>query len=162
MKTNKIIKSHFPFLKGLESQEIIFNKERHPSLASAIVDAKLPYKPGVYLVYDFNNNELGDLLYVGKAGADKAGKINAHQLPKRLLAVCYPPKKYLTGIKSKHPSRNKAWPKMMEEDKIDSIKIFCFFSRIDANFRVDIQSNPLTLESEIRKMLNTKPLWAKR
>ena len=131
MNETKELFNDFYFLKELEFKKIIYHRNDHPSLASAIVEANIPYKPGIYMVYGYTkNNTLGNLLYVGKAGADKNGKINAHQLPKRLLAVCYPPEKYLDKLCCKHPSRNEAWPTMMEHDNIDAIKIFCFFSKI--------------------------------
>ena len=152
----------FPLLKELEYKELVYQGKTHPSLAAAVVNANLPYKPGVYLVYDYSENKLGKLLYVGKAGANKEGEINAHQIPKRLLAVCYPPKKYLKKIKSKHPSRNDGWPIMMEVDNISSIKIFCFFSKIGKDFKVLMEHNPLELENQIRNNLTDKPEWAKR
>lgn len=151
-----------PVLKELEVIEFIYNRENHPSLASAIVNANLPYKPGVYVVYDYSENKLGELLYVGKAGSNKEGNINTHQIPKRLLAVCYPPVKYLKKMKSKHPSRNDAWPIMMEVDKISSIKVFCFFSKIGSDFKVLKEHNPLTLEKHIIEKIKDKPYWSKK
>lgn len=162
MSDIKNIIIQFSILKDLEYREVIYDKA-HPSLAASIVFANIPYKPGVYLVYNYSEEKLGELLYVGKAGADKAGNINTHQLPKRLLAVCYPPMKYSDCFVQppKHHSRNEAWPRMMEKDKITSIKIFCFFSKINEEFKVELNSNPLLLESKIINLLKTKPLWAK-
>jgi len=162
MSDIEILLVQFPLLKELEYKELVYQGKTHPSLAAGVVNANLPYKPGVYLVYDYSENKLGKLLYVGKAGVNKEGEINAHQIPKRLLAVCYPPEKYLKKIKSKHPSRNSAWPIMMEIDKISSIKIFCFFSNIGADFKVLMEYNPLELENQIRNNLTDKPEWAKR
>ena len=52
---------------------------------------------------------------------------------------------------------------MMEIDKIKKIIIFCFFSKINLNSKVDNFSNPLKLESEINKNLNNRPLkWSKK
>ena len=161
IEINKII-AQFSFLKGLEYKVVLFNKS-YSSLAAAIVGANLPYKPGVYLVYNYSEDKLGELLYVGKSGADKVGNINTHQLPKRLLAVCYPPLRYSDKLSHppKHHSRNDAWPMMMEQDGINSIMIFCFFSKINEHYMVESESNPLTLESKINDLLEVKPLWAK-
>lgn len=160
---SEIDKTLFRILKDLECKEFIFNPEMHPSLAAAIVSASLPYKPGVYLVFDYREDKLGKLLYVGKAGTDKVGNINTHQLPKRLLAVCYPPEKYSNSIlpPPKHYSRNEAWPNMMKQDGIAAIKVFCFFSKINDEFKVELDSIPFLLESKINSLLETKPLWAK-
>ena len=110
---NNIIEQ-FPFLHVLECKEFIFQPNIRVSLAATIVNANLPYKPGVYIVYNYSDNKLGALLYVGKSGADKKGNINTHQIPKRLLAVCYPPERYLRGIEKKHINRDEIWPIMME------------------------------------------------
>lgn len=91
----------FSFLKDLESKEIIFEPERDDSLAAVVVKSNVPYIPGVYLVYTNSTDKEGQLLYVGVAGSDKNGKLNSHHPPKRLLAVCYPPERYLEGITTK-------------------------------------------------------------
>lgn len=118
-----------PFLKYLECHEFEFQPNIHTSLAASVVEANLPYKPGIYIIYNFSDDIIGDLLYVGKAGANKDGVINSHQIPKRLLAVCYPPIKYLPQMHSANPSRNDAWPIMMKEDGIHKIIICCFFPK---------------------------------
>ena len=155
----------FPFLKDIEYKEFVYEPVVNGSLAASIVSANLPYKPGVYIVYNYSDYKLGNLLYVGMSGADKDGSINTHQIPKRLLAVCYPPKKYLKEIKSKHPTRNEAWPKMMKMDSITAIKVFCFFSPITANFKVHESAIPMHLERSINKILFEKKIkqpWSKR
>ena len=162
-KVNLIMQ--FPILQDLEHREFIFQPSIHVSLAATIVNANLPYKPGVYLVYNNSNNQKDNLLYVGMAGADKEGNINTHQIPKRLLAVCYPPKKYLEEIESKHPTRNETWPKMMKMDSITAIKVFCFFSPIKENFKVHESAIPIDLEQSINKLLTEKRInqpWSKR
>ena len=162
------ISKDFLFLTDLKSREFVYNRNNSHSLAEVIAVSDIPYQPGIYLVYDFSKGELGDLLYVGKAGANKYGKINTHQLPKRLLAVCYPPDKYLKDERYKNKfstrkdvCRYDAWPKMMEIDNIDSIKIFCYFSKI-INYQVSEDSNPLKLEAELRKIYKSIPSWAKK
>ena len=160
----EIIFEKIPLVKRLYCIDFIYQLQPNSSFASAIVSANLLYKPGIYFVYGYNQNQLRELLYVGKAGADKDGVINTHQLPKRLLGVCYPPAKYLKKIKSKHPNRNYAWPIMMQIDNIDTIKVFCFYSKINNNQKVDMDSNPLILERQINQILkqeNIKPLWSK-
>lgn len=161
----KKIINQFPFLKDIEYKEFVYQPVIHVSLAAAIVSANLPYKPGVYLVYDYTNNKLGKLLYVGKAGADKDGNINTHQIPKRLLAVCYPPERYLRGIEKKHITRNEIWPIMMKQDNITAIKVFCFFSTITANFKVKESTIPQKIEDAINEILKYKKInqpWSKR
>lgn len=160
---NKLIEE-FTFLADLKHDVFEFNLKTHASLASAIVGARLLYLPGVYLVYDYTNNQLGDLLYLGKAGVDKDGTINTHQLPRRLLATINPIGKYRKHPdmpKSKDVTRNVAWPIMMEVDKIESIKIFCFYSKLTDSM-VHENDNPLTIEKKIRKLLQKKPKWARR
>lgn len=160
-----ILIKQFPFLQNLEYKEFVFQPNIHITLAASIVSANLPYKPGIYIVYNFSNNQIGNLLYVGMAGADKEGNINTHQIPKRLLAVCYPPKKYLKEIESKHPTRNEAWPLMMKMDSITAIKVFCFFSPITENFKVHESAIPIDIERSINKILIEKRIkqpWSKR
>ena len=155
----------FPFLKDIEYKEFVFRPSIHVSLAATIVNANLPYKPGVYIVYNYSDNKLGDLLYVGKSGADKKGNINTHQIPKRLIAVCYPPERYLKGIEKKHITRNEIWPMMMKQDNITAIKVFCFFSHITANFKVHESTIPQKIEDEINEILKDKKInqpWSKR
>jgi hypothetical protein len=155
----------FPFLKDLESKEIIFEPERDDSLAAVVVKSNVPYRPGVYLVYTNSTDKESQLLYVGMAGSDKNGKINSHQLPKRLLAVCYPPERYLEGITKKNISRNELWPVMMKKDGITAIKILCFFSPIGEDNRVRKEKIPLKLEKLINAQLkeqNISQPWSKR
>jgi hypothetical protein len=155
----------FPFLKDIEYKEFVFPPSIHVSLAATIVNADLPYKPGVYIVYNYSDNKLGALLYVGKSGADKKGNINTHQIPKRLLAVCYPPERYLKGIEKKHITRNEIWPMMMKQDNITAIKVFCFFSPITANFKVQESTIPQKIEDAINEILKDKKInqpWSKR
>lgn len=76
----------------MEVKEVDYTRKSKLSFASAVVNSSLPFMPGIYLVFDFNNDKLGKILYVGKSGTDKNGKIICHQLPERLLAVCYPKK----------------------------------------------------------------------
>lgn len=159
----KLLKE-FPILSDLKYNEFEFNLKAHASLAAALVGARLLYLPGVYLVYDYTNNQLGDLLYLGKAGVDKVGTINTHQLPRRLLATINPMGKYRNHPdmpKSKDVTRNVAWPIMMKVDKIDSIKIFCFYSKI-LDSKVSKEDNPLAVETKLRKHLQGKPKWALR
>ena len=161
----KSILKQYSFLQDLDFIEFVFQPDIHGSLAAAIVNANLPYRPGVYLVYNYTENQLGNLLYVGIAGADKNGNINTHQLPKRLLAVTYPPDKYLTKMPSRHTSRNDAWPIMMEMDGIQTIKIYCFFSPIQTDFKVNESKLPIDLERSINKILKEKNInqpWSKR
>lgn len=160
---NKLIEE-FTFLTDLKHDVFEFNLKTRASLAAAIVGARLLYLPGVYLVYDYTNNQLGDLLYLGKAGVDKDGTINTHQLPRRLLATINPMGKYRNHPdmpKSKDVTRNVAWPIMMEVDKIESIKIFCFYSKTSDSL-VKENDNPLTIEKRIRKLLHETPKWARR
>ncbi len=166
--TNKSsIESFYPYLKELEQSYFVFNREEDPSLAAAIVKSNLPYRPGIYLIYALNNNEIYDLLYVGKAGADQNGTINTHQVPKRLLATINPHDKYRTHKNMPNRidvTRNIAFPIMMEVDRITSIKVFCFFSNITEDMKVEAKSNPVYLEREINKTLKRleiKPKWAK-
>lgn len=164
MKIFEIVLETFPFLKSLEHKEFIFSTSG-PSLAEVIAKSDLLYKPGVYIIYSYNNRELGNLLYVGMAGADKEGNINSHQLPKRLLAVAYPPVKYLNKMPSKHTTRNDAWPIMMKMDNINAIKVFCFFSPIKKDFKVHESAIPINLERSINKILIEKGInqpWSKR
>lgn len=167
MKNKLSIKSQYPFLNELEHYSFIFNYKEDPSLAAVIVKSNLPYKPGVYLIYSLYNNEICDLLYVGKAGADQNGTINTHQVPKRLLATITPHDKYKTHKDMPNRidvTRNIAFPIMMEVDKITSIKVFCFFSNITDDMKVETKSNPVFLEREINKILKRleiKPKWAK-
>jgi hypothetical protein len=163
-KMDMSITEHFPFLKGMKSQEFEFHLKTHASFAAAIVDACLPYLPGVYLVYDYTNNKLGDLLYLGKAGMDRDGTINTHQLPRRLLATINPTAKYRKHKdmpQSKDVTRNVAWPIMMKVDKIESLKIFCFYSKL-TDSRVHENDNPLIIEKRIRQLLHETPKWARR
>jgi hypothetical protein len=52
---------------------------------------------------------------------------------------------------------------MMEIDNIETILIFCFFSNITSDNKVDNLSNPLKLENEINTKLKNRPLkWSKR
>jgi hypothetical protein len=155
----------FPFLQNLEYKEIIFQPDIHVSLAATVVNSNLPYKPGIYLVYNYSLKKIGQILYVGIAGSDKSGNINTHHLPKRLLAVTYPPDKYLNKILSKHPNRNDAWPIMMQIDNIQAIKICCFFSPIKEDFKVDDSKLPIDFERQINKILKKSKIkqpWSKR
>jgi len=164
MRIEYLIKQ-FPFLKDLKSQELIFESDRDHSLAAVIVKSNLPYSPGVYFVFNHSIGYEDQLLYVGIAGADKNGNINTHQLPKRLLAVCYPPKKYFEGITKKHLSRNELWPEMMKKDEISAIKILCFFSPIGEDYKVEKGKIPLELEKLINAKLkeqNISQPWSKR
>lgn len=165
MKHIKNIILEYPFLKNLESTSIVYNTKADASLASSIVKSNVPYKPGVYLIYELKENDIGELLYVGKAGADKNGKINNHQIPKRLLATINLKEKYKHHpevANRKELTRDKAFPIMMKIDNILAIKIFCFFSKISDDFEVEKESNPLALERIINKSLKTRPLkWAK-
>jgi len=156
------ITERFKDLNGLSADYFIFNRTIHPSFAAAVANADLKYNPGIYLVYSSENDIPEKPLYIGKAGANKSGEINSHQLPKRLLAVCYPPKRYSNIINKSHPSRNYAWPLMMEHDGIKSIIIFCFYSNINNQFTVEEASNPLILERGIRGQLESIPQWAKK
>lgn len=161
---NNIIEQ-FPFLQDLEYKEFVFQPSIHVSLAATIVNANLPYKPGVYIVYSYSDSKFGDLLYVGKSGADKKGNINTHQIPRRLLAVCYPPERYLIGIEKKHITRNEIWPIMMKQDNITAIKVLCFFSTITANFKVQESTIPQKIEDAINEILEYKKInqpWSKR
>lgn len=165
MGLNNFIVELFPFLMGLEYKEFLFHSQEKISLAEVVVNANLPYRPGIYLVFDYSGNKLKKILYVGQAGADKNGNLNSHQIPKRLLAVNYPPTRYLNIIKDKNPNRNVAWPKMMEIDKIETIKIYCFFSPIDDHFKVQKTKIPLKLEKSIIAILKEKKIklpWSKR
>lgn len=161
----KFLIEQFPFLKDLKSQELIFESDRGHSLAAVIVKSNLPYCPGVYFVFNHSIGNQDQLLYVGIAGADKNGNINTHQLPKRLLSVCYPPKKYLEGITRKHLNRNELWPEMMKKDGITAIKILCFFSPLGEDYKVQKGKIPFELEKLINAELkeqNISQPWSKR
>lgn len=165
MNIHNHIIEHFPTLHEMKCQTLAFDLKSKVTLASVVAKANLPYMPGIYFVYDNTSNRLGNLLYVGVAGADKQGNINTHQLPKRLLAVCYPPEKYLKNNNKKHLSRNKIWPKMMEIDQITGIKIFCYFSEINDDYKVLNTQIPLVLEKNILKYLKENSCslaWSKR
>jgi len=157
---------NFPCLLDLEYGIISYDFKNDVSVAAAIVKSNIPYKPGVYLIYESLENYLGKLLYVGKAGADKIGVINNHQIPKRLLATIKLKEEYWHHEKvnvSKEITRDKAFPIMMEVDNIKTILIFCFYSKITSDYKVDSQTNPLKLENEIYKNLKIRPLkWSKR
>lgn len=158
------IKTAVNGLNNMYCIEFLFDPSKY-SLAATIVNAKLPYMPGVYLVYGFENNKIGKSLYVGKAGANKKGIINTHQVPKRLLAVCYPPQKYLDGFNKRNITRNVLWPKMMERDNINAIKIYCFFSEISSDLNVTSLTNPSNIESSINNFLsrnNFSQSWSKK
>jgi hypothetical protein len=162
------ITSNFPCLLNLEYGTILYESKKGYSLATAIVKSNIPYKPGIYLIYeyDISKHNLGKLLYVGKAGADKTGAINNHQLPKRLLATIKLKEEYWHHEKvpiNKELTRDKGFPIMMEIDNIETILIFCFFSNITSDNKVDNLSNPLKLENEINTKLKNRPLkWSKR
>lgn len=74
-------------------------------------------------------------------------------------------KEYRKLSNLKNPSRNILWPLMMKHDKIDTIKIFCFFSKISKDFKVTIESNPLELERQInlkiKELKLEKPKWSR-
>ncbi len=158
----------FPFLMGLSSKEVVYNRLNHPSLAASIAKAELPYLPGVYFVFDFTKDTWGKLLYVGRAGGDKDNNINCHQIPRRLLATINPHQRYRSNTnmpKAKDISRNKAWKIMMQEDKIDTIKIICFHSKINDDLTIENNSNPLMMENKINIILREKgivPFWTTR
>jgi hypothetical protein len=155
--TNNVLEL-FPFLVGMERIEFIFSPKIHISLAAAVVR-------GVYIVFDYTNNRSGKILYVGIAGSDKKGVINSHQLPRRLLAVIYPPQIYIKKIKLTHGSRNIIWPMMMKIDNITAIKICCFFPQISEEFMVEQSKIPHTLECLINsklKDLRIKQPWSQR
>lgn len=162
---SKEIIKHFPFLHDMEYKEFDFQPAKHNSLAAALVVANLPYKAGVYFVFNCSNFQINNLLYVGIAGADKNGVLNTHQIPKRLLAVTYPPQKYSKIMPSLHTTRNEAWPLMMKMDKISIIKICCFFSPINDDYKVHKSKIPLKLEKSINKILKEKKIkqpWSKK
>lgn len=171
-KSNNIfiseITSNFPCLLNLEYGTILYDFEKDFSLATAIVKSNIPYKPGIYLIYEYDigKHNLGKLLYVGKAGANKVGAINNHQLPKRLLATIKLKEEYWHHekvINNKELTRDKGFRIMMEIDNIRTILIFCFFSNITLDDKVENLSNPLYLEKEINKILKYRPLkWSKR
>lgn len=152
-------------LANLSKHEIIFDKKVHPTLASAIISSKIPYMPGIYLVFELNRSDIGRLLYFGKSGADKSGNINNHQIPRRLLATINPPNKYRNSAdmpKSKDVTRAKAWPVMMKIDCIEAIKIICYFSEIDSSFKIKSETNPIILEQKVNEFLkkhSIKPFW---
>lgn len=154
----------FPILKKLENKIILYDKNKSVSLATSIVMSNISYKPGVYLIYEFDSksNALNELLYVGKAGADSSGKISNQQLPSRLVATIKLKEEYhnhKNANKSKEMNRDKAFKIMMDIDNIETIIIFCFFTEISNEFK----SNPLEVEKKINKMIKNRPLkWAKR
>ncbi|MCF8374164.1 MAG: hypothetical protein K9H64_21255 [Bacteroidales bacterium] len=158
------LENSIPALKKLQSRELIYSSD-NCSYAGFIAKSQLPYSPGIYLVFNYDSKNYEDLLYVGKAGVDKSGRINAHQLPKRLLATIVPPEKYRQKsfeLTKKYLTRVKAWPIMMDIDEISTIKIVCYFSEINIDCVVNEQFNPVFLEKKIRDVLNDLdiiPYW---
>ena len=144
----------FPFLKPFEGDYLIYRLNQG-NLQDEIVRKQMKYCPGIYLVYDYTDNKKGDLLYYGKAGADINGKINKHQLPKRLLATCNLPPNYpaLNG-RIKDITRDVAWVHMMQHDKISSILIFYFYTNVvTTNGMIKAEPAPAKLEEKVRVAL---------
>ena len=143
----------FKFLEEYDCGYFIYSIDKG-NFQDPIVKNELKYCPGVYLVYDYSTNSLGDILYCGKAGADKKGYINKHQLPKRLLATCnlpinYPP---LNG-KIKDITRDKAWVHMMRFDNISSIIVFYFYTPVvEIDGELKAEPTPLVIEEKIHNI----------
>jgi len=65
----------------------------------------------------------------------------------------------------KNLNRNEFWPQMMKQDKISAIRISCFFSDINEEFKVPTEQNSRVLERKILDYLKTKQIslsWSKK
>lgn len=148
----------FKTLNGLNPGSPIVLK-RYCDYADLLVEAKIPYQPGVYLVYSMGqNNEDDELLYYGKAGVTANGgvhRLNFHQLPARLVAVGIRPLDYPFS-KEKFVSRAKLWPWYVDNIYHNGIRIYWYITEWPA-------MNPVIIEKEIKKELaKSHPSWKKK
>lgn len=160
----------FPFdklalLKGYEGDYFIYTLDKG-NFQDKIVEKQIKYCPGVYLVYNYSNDMLGDILYCGKAGADLTGYINKHQLPKRLLATCNLPDNYpaLNG-KRKDITRDMAWIHMMRHDNFSKIIVFYFYTKLTTTKdQLIADPTPAYIEKQIHEIFRkngvTKFKWS--
>lgn len=150
--------SDFKILRGLYSGSPILLKP-NCDYANLLIESKIPYQPGVYLVYSIDqNNEDDELLYYGKSGVTDNGgvpRLNFHQLPARLVAAAIRPLDY-SFSKQKFVSRSKLWPWYVENKYHNGMRIYWFITEWPA-------LNPIEIEREIKKELKDfNPLWKKK
>jgi len=122
-------------------------------LVEAVVDSCIPYQPGVYLIYELKNQSPDRLLYYGKSGTT-AGKLNNHQLPRRILATARVTEEFREAFGDKEfVSRPVYWPNRMEQEGIRTIRIYWF---------ITWPTDPLVIERKIRNKLgDSTPAWNK-
>jgi hypothetical protein len=148
----------FECLKDLSVNGIVSLTQSN-NYAVAIYESNIPYKPGVYLVYNLNEKgENQDLLYYGKAGVtNNLGNpiLNFHQLPKRLLASTPIPVNHPEFGVKKDITRALLWPWLVKNKFTNGIKIFWFITDWP-------KQNPNDFEKLIKKELYLKyPKWKK-
>jgi hypothetical protein len=148
----------FEFLNELSVNDSILLTSGK-NFAEAIYESNIPYRPGVYLVYELNEEGKDkELLYFGKAGVTHySGNsiLNFHQLPKRLIATTQIPEDHPSyGIK-KDITRAKLWPWYVENEYKFGIRIYWFVTEWP-------KQNPNDIEKRIKKQLKQKyPEWQK-
>ena len=152
--------SDFEFLTQLKINGNFILKPKD-SYAEVIVNANIPYKPGVYIIFSIDELENDDvLLYYGKAGVTinrNNSMLNFHQLPKRLIATTQTPDDY----KKKYPNtkkditRAKLFPWYVENNFTYGIKIYWFITDWP-------NQNPNVFEKRIKETIKIKePEWKK-
>ena len=129
------------------------------NFAEAIYESNIPYRPGVYLVYELNEEGKDkELLYFGKAGVtDYSGNsiLNFHQLPKRLLATTQIPESHPDFKRKKDITRAILWPWYVNHIFKNGIKIYWYVTEWP-------NQNPNDFERKIKKQLKHKyPEWKK-
>jgi hypothetical protein len=150
----------FKFLNEIKTKGIIaLYPKSH--FALEIYMAKIPYRPGVYLVYALDEKgEDKELLYYGKAGVtENNGKpmLNFHQLPKRLVATTKIPQGHpdYNPNKKKDITRAKLWPWYASNIFKNGIKIYWYITEWP-------NQNPNEYEKRIKSQLKEKhPNWKK-
>ena len=162
------LKKTYPFLKELKSFGS-FELLKNSNYAQVIVEACIPFQPGVYLVFslDKTGNDR-DLLYYGKAGvtANKGNPIlNFHQLPSRLLAATsisgsykflHKNNKVDKHMNSKDITRARLWPWYVNNKYKDGIRVYWFITDWS------IGQNPNYYENQIKKYtIIIDPNWEK-
>jgi hypothetical protein len=152
--------SDFEFLTELKVNGNFILKPKD-LYAEVIVNANIPFKPGVYIIFSIDEFENDDvLLYYGKAGVTINGnspKLNFHQLPKRLIATTKIPNdhpEYLSNTK-KDITRAKLFPWYVEKKFIYGIRIYWFIADWP-------NQNPNDFEKRIKDIIEIKkPAWKK-
>jgi hypothetical protein len=152
--------SDFKFLSELKVYDNFILKPKE-SYAEVIVNANIPYKPGIYFIFSIDEFENDDiLLYYGKAGVTINGnsaKLNFHQLPKRLIATTQIPvdyKKIYPNTK-KDITRAKLFPWYVENKFTYGIKIYWFITDWPSQ-------DPNVFENRIKETIKIKsPTWKK-